>query len=71
LSEETHPASAIPWLYLLAGIVVPLYFLFTRGWKGIGWVLLHAVCWYILATIGMHAAGTMLFGEEWWRAMGG
>ena len=41
-----------------------------RGWRGLGWLLLIAVCWYTLATVVMHAGGLIVFGDDWLRAMG-
>ena len=63
------PRLSKPWFFLFAGLIVPGYIISSRGWRGLGWVVLHAVCWYALATAAMYAAGTIVFGAEWWRAM--
>ena len=64
------PRSQQLWFLVLAGLVVPGYVIVTRGWKGAGWVVLHAVAWYALATLTMHITGYLYFGDEWWAAMG-
>jgi hypothetical protein len=63
------PLNSQAWFFLLAGIVVPGYVIWSRGWRGIGWVLLNLICWYMLTTVVMHAGGLMVFGEDWLRAM--
>jgi len=68
--QQPIPILARPWFFLLAGFVVPGYVIWSRGWRGAGWVILHAGGWYGLATVIMHAGGTVVFGDEWWRAMG-
>ncbi|REK18216.1 MAG: hypothetical protein DWQ37_04835 [Planctomycetota bacterium] len=54
------------WFYVFATIVVPGYVIGTRGWKGLGWVLLHALCWYALYAIVFQVTGTLAFGASWW-----
>jgi hypothetical protein len=64
------PVLARPWFFLLAGLVVPGYVLWSRGWRGVGLVALHAALWYALATVAMHVGGVAVYGEEWLRAFG-
>jgi hypothetical protein len=65
------PRSQQFWFLVLAGLMVPGYVIFTRGWKGIGWVILHAVTWMVIATLSMHLIGFTYFGSAWWAAMWG
>ena len=55
---------------IFAGLVVPGYVVVTRGWKGLGWVALHAVGWVVISTLAMHIAGFIYFGNAWWAALG-
>jgi hypothetical protein len=64
------PSLSKPWFFLLAGIVVPGYVIWSRGWRGLGWVVLHFVCWVLLEVITQQVGGTIVFGAEWCRAMG-
>jgi hypothetical protein len=63
------PRSVKIWFYVLALIVVPGYVIVTRGWKGLGWVVLHVVGWVVVTTLAMHVAGFSYFGDAWWEAI--
>jgi hypothetical protein len=65
------PVLARPWFFLLAGVVVPGYVIWSRRWRGVGWVVLHAALWFVLATVAMHAGGMFVYGYEWLRPSGG
>ena len=64
------PTSAQAWFLFLASFVVPGYVIVTRGWKGLGWVTLHAVAWFTLFNLAMQLTGFLEFGDAWWQAMG-
>lgn len=64
------PVLARPWFFLLAVVVVPGYVIWSRRWRGVGWVALHTALWYALATAVMHGGGVLVFGNEWLRALG-
>lgn len=64
------PLLARPWFFLLAGLVVPGYVIWSRGWRGVGWVVLNAFVWYASAFIVMQAGGYLVYGDDWLRAMG-
>lgn len=34
------------WIFLLAALVVPIYVIFTRGWRGVLLLFVHAIVWY-------------------------
>jgi len=34
------------WFFLLTGLVVPVYVINSRGWRGLGLVVLHGCGWY-------------------------
>ncbi len=36
-----------PWFFLFAIAVVPSYVIWSRGWRGLGLVALHAFCWFL------------------------
>jgi len=64
------PLLARPWFVLLAGLVVPVYVVWSRRWAGVGWVVLHGVIWQLLATVSMHVGGLMIYGQVWLRGLG-
>jgi len=43
------------WFFLAAGLLVPVYVIWSRGWRGVGYVALHSVLGYLLATVCMNA----------------
>ncbi len=55
------------WFVLLAGIVVPAYCLWTRGWRGLLLVLLNGVAWqavaYLVVLVGRMVAFRVPFGS--------
>jgi len=64
------PLLAQAWFVLFAGLVVPGYVIWSRRWVGVGWIVTHAVMWYVLATICMHLGGMMIYGQAWLRGLG-
>lgn len=64
------PVMAKPWFLLLAVLVVPGYVIWSRRWRGVSWVVLHGLVWYLTATVALHVGGFMMFGKEWLRAFG-
>lgn len=60
---------ARPWFVLFAGLLAPAYVIQSRGWRGFRIVILQIFGWYAVASMLMHAGGTAVFGQEWWRAM--
>jgi hypothetical protein len=63
--RQPIPMLARPWFFLLAALLIPGYVIWSRGWRGVGWVLLHGIGWYALATIVMNVGGMVIFGEGW------
>lgn len=59
------PLLAKPWFFLVAGLVVPGYVIWSRSWKGLGWVVLNAFAWYLITLVFMLAGGYLVFGEDW------
>ena len=56
--RQSIPLLLQPWFLMFALVSVPGYVVWTRGWRGVGWVLLHSVCWIgltIVAQIAMVA----------------
>lgn len=67
--QRSIPLLARPWFVLFAFALVPGYVVWSRRWHGVGWVVFHAVCWFLLSAAAMLAAGTVVYGERWWRAV--
>jgi hypothetical protein len=55
------PRFSRPWFFLLAGLVVPVYVIWSRGWRGAGWVVLNALLWLVLGNAVMYL-GWFIFG---------
>jgi hypothetical protein len=69
LRQKPIPRSQQLWFFVLAGVVVPGYVIVTRGWKGLGWVVLHIVGWIVVSTLAMHMTGFAYFGGAWQKAL--
>jgi hypothetical protein len=50
------------WFVLFALLLVPGYVVWSRGWRGVGWMALHSASWYGLCTATMYAAWTVVYG---------
>ena len=59
------PMLARPWFFFFALLAVPAYVVWSREWRGVGWVALNAVLFYALATAVMHGFGILFYGDEW------
>ena len=70
LRRRPIPMLSHAWFFLLAGLLVPAYVIWSRGWRGALWLLAIGFLWQVLATIVQLAGGTAMFGTEWLRAFG-
>jgi hypothetical protein len=68
--QRPFPRSAQFWVLTLAFVAVPGYVVATRGWKGLLWVVLHALAWFTITTLAMHVTGALYFGDLWWQHFG-
>ncbi|ADB15117.1 hypothetical protein Psta_0427 [Pirellula staleyi DSM 6068] len=61
---RSHPIPLLArfWFFILAGIVVPGYIVWSRGWRGVGKLLMHSIAWYGICLAGMFAMRTVLYG---------
>ena len=41
------------WFVIAAGVAVPGYVIWSRGWRGVGLLLLHAIGWYAVGVAAM------------------
>jgi hypothetical protein len=64
------PVLARSWYFFLAGLIVPGYVIWSRGWRGAGLVLLHVVLWFVVAALALHVAGVAIYGKAWLRGLG-
>ena len=67
VSDSIARGHAIPllarfWFFILAGIVVPGYIVWSRGWWGAIKLIVHAVAWYGICLAAMFAMRTVLYG---------
>jgi len=58
------------WFFVFAIVVVPGYVIWSRRWRGVGWLILLVVLWYILACASLLVGGLMIYGPEWLHALG-
>ena len=57
------PVLSRAWFLFAAGILVPCYVVWTRGWPGVGLVLFHSIAWYVVCVLGSISARYFLTGE--------
>jgi len=62
--QRPIPLLARPWFFLAGGFLVPLYVIWSRRWRGLGWMILHAALWFAVATLVMNVGGWIVFGDE-------
>ncbi|MEZ6042955.1 MAG: hypothetical protein R3C20_20830 [Planctomycetaceae bacterium] len=53
------PLLSQQWLFLAAWLLVPIYVIWSRGWRGLGYVTLHAVLGSLLAAVSMNAVAVL------------
>lgn len=53
------------WLYATALISTPIYVLWSRGWKGLAYVGLFLVAWYLVAYTGLSLGGYATSQQAW------
>ena len=53
------PLLSQQWFFLVAALLVPVYVIWSRGWRGVGYVALHVVLGYLLATICMNGVALL------------
>jgi hypothetical protein len=56
------PLLSQQWFFLAVWLLVPGYVVWSRGWRGVGYLILHGVLWMVLANLVMYVA--------WWTAHG-
>jgi hypothetical protein len=44
------PLLAQSWFFLFAWFLVPVYFVWSRGWPAVSWIVLNCIGWYAMAT---------------------
>jgi hypothetical protein len=53
------PLLARPWFFVFAGLLVPGYVIWSRGWRGAVWVAVSVVGWVGVAiVVALAASGT-------------
>lgn len=48
-------------------ISVPIYLLWTRGIKGVGWVVLNIILLVVICSVVFNVTGYLAWGESWLR----
>lgn len=54
------------WFFLAAGLLVPVYVIWSRGWRGVGYLALHGLLGYLLATVCMNAVALLYHAVVSW-----
>jgi hypothetical protein len=54
------PTTARWWFVVLAGIVVPAYVIWSRGWRGLVWVAVNFFAWVALTTLAVTVCAALL-----------
>jgi hypothetical protein len=56
------PMTSRDWFVLFALLLVPAYVIWSRGWRGVGWLALHALLGYGAAVVTLYAVWTIRYG---------
>lgn len=48
-------------------VSVPIYLLWTRGIRGIGWVVLNIILLVVISSVAFGVTGYLIWGESWLR----
>jgi hypothetical protein len=59
---KPFPKLAWPWIFIFAGITVPVYVISSRRWTGALKVLLHGVAWVVLFNVAAFVAYLIRYG---------
>lgn len=51
--------------FLIAALLIPAYVVWSRGWRGLGYLMLHGVLGYLLTAIVMNVVGRLVHGAQW------
>jgi len=60
--QRSIPFLSRDWLFIFANVAVPLYLIVTRGWRGVGWVLLHGIAWWIVYAVAESVGFAAVYG---------
>jgi hypothetical protein len=58
------PMLSRSWFILLPLILVPAYLVWSRGWRGLAWILINCVAWFVLTGVACVAVWLMMFGAN-------
>lgn len=60
-----HPIPFLsrPWFFILGGVVVPFYIVWSRRWMGVLWLILIPFLWVALATAIVVVGRLLLLGR--------
>jgi len=47
-------------------VVLPLWLIWTRGFRGIGWCLVHSIGATLATMAGYHLMGILYYGSDVW-----
>ena len=57
--------AAQQWLFVAGGFLLPGYVIWSRGWRGLGYVLLHGALGCVAAAVAMNIVGWLAVRGEW------
>jgi hypothetical protein len=60
--DKPIPMGSRVWFILIAPVVVPGYFIWTRGWRGVLWVALLAAGWYATCVASIFIGRLVAYG---------
>ena len=52
-------------------LAAPVYLIWSRKLRGLGWCLLHAIGLYGSCVLAYHLTGYLAYGDAWLRALAG
>jgi hypothetical protein len=63
------PLLSQQWYFWFGPLLVPVYVISSRGWRGVGFLVLHVALWMAVTTAAYHVGGVILYGDAWIRAL--
>jgi hypothetical protein len=67
VADSKHQGRPIPfntrWSFVVFGVfLVPCYLIWSRGWRGLGWVIANAIAWTVLSVAATMTSSIILGG---------
>ncbi|MDQ3333056.1 MAG: hypothetical protein M3552_20800 [Planctomycetota bacterium] len=62
LAANPIPLLAQKWFVIFGWVLVPVYAIQSRGWRGLGWTILHGIGWFVTQYVAFGVTVTIVYG---------